>query len=107
MNLYFAKKTSSDPEYKNRKVYYEELSKRFDIKFHTIRNNQDRLDPLFDNGRKGWHQEPLEKQHKQLYNLYLRYRDVSDEEIQNMVDKVMQSEVKRIFLVFALKILQL
>ncbi|WP_170973118.1 AAA family ATPase [Paenibacillus polymyxa] len=92
VNLYFAKKKSSDPEYKHRKVCYEELSKRYDKKFYTIRNNQDRLDPLFDNGRMGWHKEPLEKQNKQMYNLYMKYRDINDEELKNMVDNIMSTD---------------
>lgn len=95
VNLYFAKKKSSDPEYSKRKVFYEEISKRYGKKFNTIKNHQDRLDPLFDNNRRGWHQKPLEHQNKQMYNLYLKYRDLSDEELQNMVDTIMETNESR------------
>lgn len=86
--LYFARLNSSDPEYKKRSIYYRELERIYGVKYNTIKNHQDRLDPLYDNGRKGWHQEPLEKQHKGLWNFYEKFKDTSVEELGKLVEQI-------------------
>jgi DNA polymerase III delta prime subunit len=48
------------------------------------------LDAVFDsNNRKGWHQRPLEKQSKLLYQVYLQYKDVDLDELQAAVEKIL------------------
>ncbi len=90
VNLYFAKKPSTDPRYANRGSYYRVLSSRYNIKVTTLNNNQDNLDPYFDNGRKGWHQRTMEKKNKSLVQVFNDYKDISDADLDKIVASIME-----------------
>lgn len=90
VNLYFAKKHSEDPLYKNRGSYYRVFSSRHDIKIKTISNNQDSLDPDFQNGRKGWHQRTMAKRNKLLATLFEKYKDIDDTDLDKLVAAIME-----------------
>lgn len=89
--LYFAKLPSDDERYKGK--YYpalEVLSSKYNVKRNTLKNDKDAFDAVFDsNGRKGWHQEPLEKRSKYLYEIYLKYKDTPVEELQVAVAEIL------------------
>lgn len=90
VNLYFARKSSVDPRYANRGSYYRVLSSRYNIKVTTLTNNQDNLDPYFDNGRKGWHQRTMEKKNKSLVQVFNDYQDISDADLDKIVASIME-----------------
>lgn len=102
--LYFSRLDSEDPFYKeNRTDYYKALEKSFGIKYNTIKNNQDRFDPYYENGRKGWHQKPLQEQHKFLYEVFEKYKDVPTEQLRNIVDWIMDDISKGESMFYSIK----
>ena len=42
-----------------------------------------------DNGRNGWLQKPLEQQHKFLYEVYEKYGALSEEELVQIKDEIL------------------
>ena len=87
--LYFARLPSYDERYTGKwSQTLSLLSTSYNIKYATLKNNKDCFDAQFDNGRRGWHQTPLEKKHKFLYEKYLQYKDISLEELQEAVERI-------------------
>jgi len=89
--LYFARLKSDDPRFKNKwSPALKFLSAKYNVKYNTLKNNKDRFDAVFDgNGRRGWHQKPLEQQHRYLNEIYLKYKDTSIEELQLAVEQIL------------------
>lgn len=89
--LYFARLASDDVRYKG--VWapaLKKLSETYKVKFSTLKQNKDRFDANFDNnGRRGYHQKPLEKAHKFLYQVYLKYRNAEINHLQQAVDEIL------------------
>lgn len=93
--LYFARLSSDDLRYKGKcSPALKSLSNKYNIKFQTLKNNKDRLDAQFENGRKGWHQTPLKKQNKFLYNVYLKYKDIPLDDLQLSVEEIIAEAEK-------------
>lgn len=88
--LYYARLPSNDERYRGKYAStLKLLSERYNVKYSSIRNNKDRYDSVFDNGRQGWHQVPLQKQSAFLYDIYLRYKDMPINELQKVVEKIL------------------
>jgi len=89
--MYFARLKSDDIDYRNRCRYaIQLLSDKYAVKYSTLKQNKDRYDAQFDNGRKGWWQTPLERQNKKLYEMYAKYGDISLEEHRRIVDLILE-----------------
>lgn len=99
--MYFARMHSKSPDYRrNRSKFYPPLSEYLQFSHSTVKNYQDILDARINqdtgqsNGRKGWYQRPLEKQSKRLREFYHSYKDLSEEDLKEVVDAIM-AEVHR------------
>lgn len=89
--LYYARLRSDDPKYKQRcSADLRLLSEKYGFKYRTLTNYKDALDSQYDNGRRGWHSKPLEKQSKFLYDLFIKYSDCTEEELSVAVSGIMQ-----------------
>lgn len=94
--LYLARLKSDDKIYKD--LYSNaliSLSKKYNVKYNTLKQNKDKFDAQFDNGRKGYHQTPLEKSNKYLYEIYIKYKDMKCEDMYDTV-KVILDEAENI-----------
>ncbi|GED59944.1 AAA family ATPase [Brevibacillus formosus] len=90
--IYFARLSSSDEHYKGKWApALRTLSKKYGIKFSTLKQNKDRFDANFTtSGRKGYYQRPLEKANKFLYEMYLKYKDIDIEYLQLSVNSILE-----------------
>lgn len=88
--LFFARLPKEDPRYKLRNDYWDVLSKRFNKKWSTYKQDKDALDFYFEsNNRKGWSDErPLEKRGIALKEVYERFYDADDTELQHAVETI-------------------
>lgn len=75
--LYYAQLKRSDDDYKPCHSNLRIIAEKYNYKYATIKNNKDAYDALYDNGRRGWLDRPLEKRSKFLYDIYLKYKDYS------------------------------
>lgn len=87
--LYFARLKNNDSNYKKYRAKLACLSKKYDIKATTLRNHKDAFDALFDNGRRGWRDRPLEKRDKFLYDIYMKYKDLDIKKHKCLVDEIL------------------
>ena len=71
--LFYAMLSSKDPRYQNFSDAITTMAQRSGIKVSTLRNHKDAFDAQFENGRKGWHQEPLEKRNSYLAAIHQKY----------------------------------
>lgn len=70
------------------------LAQIYNKKYNTLKNDKDKFDSLFDNGRKGWHQKPLEQQKKFLFEIYEKYKSYTIEELEIAVNQII-AEAKK------------
>lgn len=90
--LFFARLPKEDPRYKLRNDYWDVLSKRFNRKWSTYKQDKDALDFYFEsNNRKGWSDErPLERRGIALKEVYERFHDADDLELQQAVEEIIE-----------------
>lgn len=94
--LYYARLHSDDLEYQqNCTKYLRLVSEHSGIPYNTLRQNKDSFDPLYENGRIGYHQKPLENKNKSLYELYQRYIDIPTLDLKNIAMSAMDSMLKK------------
>ena len=86
--LYYAQLKRSDDDYKPCHSNLRIIAEKYNYKYATIKNNKDAYDALYDNGRRGWLDRPLEKRSKFLYDIYLKYKDYSLDELSIAVEKI-------------------
>lgn len=87
--LFFARLHKSDARYKNCFKYLNLLAEKYEIKSATLKNDRQAYDHMFsDNGREGWHDKPLEKRSKLLYEIYEAYKDLPLEEAEMFVEQI-------------------
>lgn len=87
--LFYAQLNSSSTRYKSSfSSDLNLLAQRYNKKYNTLKNDKDRFDSLFDNGRKGWHQKPLEQQKKFLFEIYEKYQSYTIEELEIAVNQI-------------------
>lgn len=91
--LFFARLPKEDPRYKLRTDYWNVLSKRFNRKWSTYKQDKDALDFYFEsNNRKGWSDDrPLERRGIALKEIYERFKDADDSELQSAVESIIDS----------------
>lgn len=91
--MFFARLPKEDPRYKLRNEYWEVLSKRFNRKWTTYKQDKDTLDFYFEsNGRKGWSDDrPLERRGIALKEVYERFHDADDSELQLAVEEIIDN----------------
>lgn len=92
--MYFARLSSDDERHKGYSKVLRFLAERYNVKYKTLTNHKDAFDASFDNGRRGWHQLPLEKQHKFLYEIYSKYKDLSIDDHASMVEMILAESHK-------------
>ncbi len=93
--LFYAQLDSSNTRYKsNLRSDLNLLAQRYNKKYNTLKNDKDRFDALFDNGRKGWHQKPLEQQKRFLHEVYEKYKSYEVNELEIAVNQII-AEAKK------------
>lgn len=82
--LYFAQLKSSDERYANKKCVnaLATVANKYGFTYSKAKNDRDAFDAMYDNGRKGWTDRPLEKRSKYLNDIYEKYKDLSLDEIE-------------------------
>lgn len=90
--LYFAQLKSSDERYANKRCVnaLTKVANKYGFTYSKAKNDRDAFDALYDNGRKGWTDRPLEKRSKFLYNMYIKYKDFSLDEIEEAAEKIIE-----------------
>lgn len=86
--LYYAQLKRSDDNYKPCYSNLKIIAEKYNYKYATIKNNKDAYDAIYDNGRRGWLDRPLEKRSKFLYDIYLKYKDYSLDELSIAVEEI-------------------
>src|SRR5699024_7408119 len=66
------------------------VANKYGFTYAKSKNDKDAFDALYDNGRKGWTDRPLEKRSKRLYNVYEKYKDLSLDEIEKVAEKIIE-----------------
>ena len=89
--LYFAMLHSKDARYHDMTTSLMTMSQRSDINYNTLKNYKDCFDPLFDNGRKGWHQNSLEQKNSYLAEIHQKYALLPLEEIEKAVKTILNN----------------
>lgn len=92
--LYYAQLKKSDVRYKDCFTNIKVVAAKYGYKSNTLKNNKQAYDALFDNGRDGWHDRPLEKRSKLLHEIYLKYANCKIEDLANLVDKIVKEAKK-------------
>lgn len=93
--LFYAMLPSKDRRYQDYSSAITTMAQRSGIKVSTIRNHKDAFDALFDNGRKGWHQDPLEKRNAYLAEIHQKYVSCSLAEIEQAVIAILSGEAEK------------
>lgn len=102
--LYFAQLKSSDDKYKkNCHSSLHLLADKFGYKYSNIKNDKDAYDALFDNGRSGWHDRPLEKRSKYLFDFYETYKSYPLEAFEDAANRIISEAKKDDALYFSIK----
>lgn len=101
--LYYAQLKSSDDNYKSCHPNLKIIAKKYNYKYATIKNNKDAYDAMYDNGRRGWLDRPLEKRSKFLYDIYLKYKDYSLDELSIAVEEIVNEAKQEGMTFFSIK----
>jgi hypothetical protein len=90
--LYFAQLKSSDERYANKRCTnaLTSVANKYGFTYAKAKNDKDAFDALYDNGRKGWTDRPLEKRSKALFNVYEKYKNLSLDEIEKIAEKIIE-----------------
>lgn len=88
--LYYAQLKSSDERYSNKKCVnaLTAVAKKYGYTYPKAKNDRDAFDALYDNGRKGWTDRPLEKRSKYLNDIYIKYKEMPFDELEEAVIKI-------------------
>lgn len=92
MCFYYAQLRSDDPRYANKKCVdmLTLVANRYGMTYSKAKNDRDAFDALFDNGRKGWTDRPLEKRSRYLYEIYTKYKDEKIEDLESAVNAIIE-----------------
>ncbi len=90
--LYYAQLESSDERYANKKCVntLTKVANKFGYTYSKAKNDRDAFDALYENGRKGWTDRPLEKRSRYLFDIYNKYKEINFDEIENAVMKIIK-----------------
>lgn len=92
--LYFAMLPSKDARYREMSNALMAMSQRSAINYNTLKNYKDCFDPLFTNGRKGWHQNSLKQKNSYLAEIYQKYASCSLREVEEAVSTILGTQQK-------------
>lgn len=103
--LYFAQLPSDDERYRNGKCreVLTLTAHRYGYVYSSVKNHKDAFDALYDNGRRGWLDRPLEKRSPYLEEIYQAYGRFTPEELQKLVDGIIEEAQKEEHAYFTLK----
>lgn len=90
--LYSAQLKSSDERYTNKKCVnvLTVVANKYGFTYSKAKNGRDAFDAMYDNGRKGWMDRPLEKRSRFLYDIYEKYKDLSLDEIEKIAKIIIE-----------------
>lgn len=90
--LYYAQLKSSDERYANKKCVnaLTKVANRYGFTYSKAKNDRDAFDAMYDNGRKGWTDRPLNKRSRYLHNIYEKYKNLSLDEIEEVAEKIIE-----------------
>lgn len=90
--LYYAQLKSSDERYANKKCVnaLTTVANKYGFTYSKAKNDRDAFDAMYDNGRKGWTDRPLEKRSRFLHDIYEKYKDLSLDEIEGAAKKIIE-----------------
>lgn len=90
--LYYAQLRSDDPRYANKKCVdmLTVVANRYGMTYSKAKNDRDAFDALYDNGRKGWTDRPLEKRSRYLYEIYTKYKDEDFADLESAVKEIIE-----------------
>ncbi|GEM_PF-444371 len=90
--LYYARLKSSDERYANKRcsTALKSVANKYGFTYSKAKNDKDAFDAMYDNGRKGWTDRPLEKRSKLLYNMYIKYKDFSLDKIEQLAKQIIE-----------------
>ena len=63
------------------------IAANLDVKASTIKNMRDEFDPIHDNNRSGWHQQPLRPNRSIIVENFSEY---NEEDLYNFVDQILK-----------------
>lgn len=100
--LYYSQIRSDDIRYANKRCVntLTAVANYFGFTYSKAKNDRDAFDALYDNGRKGWTDRPLEKRSRFLFEVYKKYGDLPIRELENTVKQIIaetESEGKPFF----------
>lgn len=75
--------------YKNWETAFIDISKKLDVKKHSVRNWRDEFDPLFGY-RAGWYQRPMSPSRT---NVALALENLDEPEIRNIVENILSGDI--------------
>src|SRR5690606_1819394 len=101
--LFFARLQSDDSRYKGYTEVLKKISKKYGVKYSSLKNNKDRFDAVYNTGRKGWHQKSLAEQNKFLSSIYEQYKHMSIEELEVIVNAINREVVESSSNYFSIK----
>lgn len=88
--LYYAQLRSEDERYANKKCVdtLTAVANYYGYTYSKAKNDKDAFDAMYDNGRKGWTDRPLEKRSRYLFSIYRKYERVSLEDLEEAVHEI-------------------
>jgi hypothetical protein len=105
MCLYYAQLRSDDPRYANKRCVdmLTLVANRYGMTYSKAKNDRDAFDAMYDNGRKGWTDRPLEKRSKYLYEIYTKYKDETLENMEVAVKEIIAEAKEETLPYFSIK----
>ena len=102
--LYYAQLHSKDERYKNNcHDILKLISQKNGYKYGNVKNDKDAFDAMYPNGRKGWTDRPLEKRSAFLYGVYEQYKEISLNELEATVNKIIEEAKQETLFFFSIK----
>lgn len=88
--LYYARLASNDPKYKGVHTILRELSEKYRMKKSLLKNDKDTFDALYDNGRQGWKNRPLERRGHIFVDISNEFGNIDIDDLEKYKDAVME-----------------
>lgn len=102
--LYFSRLHSNDERYKGKwSKTLDAVAKRYGFKFTLLKNDKDTYDKMFDNGRRGWQYESLEKRGKLFQDVYDKYSTMPIEEHEKLVNRILEEVNNELYTFYSIK----
>ncbi|GAA0061942.1 AAA family ATPase [Clostridium sp. CTA-1] len=88
--LYFSQIKSDDVRYAKKKCSnaLKVVANRFGFTYSKAKNDRDAFDALYDNGRRGWTDRPLQKRSRFLFSIYEKYKDIPFDDLEKIANEI-------------------